>query len=415
HADNYTSEDLLRYLEENHVVSGVLEDEVRRIHEEHLFNQRIKVAKGRQAVNGKDGEIAWEIDLSILEGAELIEKAGRVDHKERHRVIQVVEDQLLARMLDPTEGEAGETITGKELPPTPGKEAKFPAGKNVRISEDGKELYASIRGVICKDGEKYSVSPTYNIQGDVSYQTGNVRLEETVVVSGGVLPEFKIEAGQDIHVTGLVESAFLTAEGSIYCSAGIQGGEKAVLKAKGDVTAKFVNAATIEAGGNITIEGAVTQAKLKAGGKIVLSGDKGVVLGGELEAIKEINVHTAGSDLGVKTRFLVGGPVGDFITQKQDEEKKVAGLKENLKRIQLALVQLNKLRDSGKINEQQNALRMKITRAGLQLQGQIKKKNEEIEAIDKAVDKARKDVVGVIAREKAWPGVFVSILGHQFT
>ncbi|MDP8245029.1 MAG: FapA family protein [Candidatus Hinthialibacter antarcticus] len=414
-SENYTSEDLLRYLEENNVVSGVLDDEVRRIHEERLFNQKVKVAKGRQAKNGEDGYIDWQIDLSVLEGAELAEKGGRVDHKERHHVIEVVEDLLLARLVDPTDGDAGETITGKELAPTPGKPAKLPSGKNVRVSDDGKEMCAAIKGVVCKDGEKYSVSPVYTVQGDVSYETGNVRFEETVMVSGGVLPDFKIEAGQDIHVTGLVESSFLTAEGSIYCTAGIQGGEKAVLKAKGDVTAKFVNATTIEAGGDITIDGAVTQSHLKAGGKITLSGDKGVVLGGELEAVKEINVHTAGSELGVKTRFLVGGPVGEFITQKQDEEKKVAGLKENLKRIQLALVQLNKLRDAGKINEQQNALRMKITRAGLQLQGQIKKKTEEIEVIEKAVEKAKHDIVGVIAREKAWPGVFVNILGHQFT
>lgn len=415
HAENYSPDDLLRYLEENNIVSGVLEDEVRRIHEERLFNQKIKVAKGRQAKNGEDGSVDWLVDLSILEGAALAEKGGRVDHKERHHVIEVVEDLLLARLIEPTGGDAGETITGKELPPTPGKDAKLPAGKNVRVSEDGKEMYASIKGVLCKDGEKYSVSPVYSIQGDVSYETGNVRFDETVMVSGGVLPEFKIEAGQDIHVTGLVESAFLTAAGSIYCTAGIQGGEKAVLKAKGDVAAKFVNATTIEAGGDITIEGAVTQSHLKAGGKITLSSDKGVALGGEFEAVKEINVHTAGSELGVKTRFLVGGPVGEFITKKQDEEKKVVALKENLKRIQLALVQLNKLRDAGKINEQQNALRMKITRAGLQMQGQIKKKMDDIEAIEKSVEKAKHETIGLIAREKAWPGVFVSILGHSMT
>ena len=90
-------------------------------------------------------------------------------------------------------------------------------------------------------------------------------------------------------------------------------------------------------------------------------------------------------------------------------------LKENLKRIQLALVQLNKLRDAGKINEQQNALRMKITRAGLQMQGQIKKKMDDIEAIEKSVEKAKHETIGLIAREKAWPGVFVSILGHSMT
>ncbi len=414
HAENYTSEDLLRYLEENNLVSGVLDSEVRRIHEENLFNQKIKVAKGRQPQNGQDGSVDWKIDLSILEGAQLSEKGGRVDHKERHHVIEVDEDYLLATLVDPTDGEPGETITGKQLPPTPGKPAKLPAGKNLRVTEDGSEMYSAIKGVVCKDGEKYSISPVYTVQGDVSYETGNVRFDETVMVSGGVLPDFKIEAGQDIHVTGLVESSFLTAKGSIYCTAGIQGGEKAVLKAGGDVTAKFVNAATIEAGGDITIEGAVTQSYLKAGGKITL-GDKGVVLGGELDAVKEINVHTAGSDMGVKTRFRVGGPVGDYLEQKQEEEKKVAALKSNLKRIQLALQQMNKLRDAGKITEQQNALRMKVTRAGLQLQGQIKKKAEEIEAIEAAVAKAKKQVVGLIAREKAWPGVFVSILGHSMT
>lgn len=413
--DNYTGDDLLRYLSDNNISSGVLENEVRRIHDETLFNQKIKVAKGRQAQHGKDGYVDWDIDLSILEGAELIEKGGRVDHKERTRVIQVTEGQRIARLVDPTEGEAGENIHGESLPPNPGKEAKFPNGKNTSISEDGKELFATIDGVICKEGEKYAVSPIYTVEGDVNYASGNVRFDETVQVSGGVLADFKIEAGQDIHVNGLIEGAFLTAGGAIHCAAGVQGGEKAILRAEGDITAKFVNHATLIAGGDVIIEGPVTQSHLKAGGKILLSSDKGVALGGTFEAETEINVQSIGSDLGVKTKLFVGNQIGDLNARRQEEEKKIQSLVENYKRIQGAQAQLNKLRDAGKITEEQNALRMKITRAGLQIQGQVKKLKEGVEILEKEVQKAKHDTVGVIAREQAWPGTMITILGLGHT
>ncbi|MGC9329938.1 MAG: DUF342 domain-containing protein, partial [Candidatus Hinthialibacter sp.] len=211
YASFYTPSEIEKYLEENKIVFGVQKSVLEDIFREKMFHESILVAKGRPVRHGKDGYIDWKVDITILDGAKLVERSGRVNWKDQHHILQVEKDELLGRLVEPTEGKAGCTVHGEELPANAGKEAKFPAGKGVYIPENGNELYAELTGVVCREGEKISVSPTYTVQGDVSYEVGNVHYRETVIVAGNVLSDFQVRAGRDIHVNGLVEGALLEA------------------------------------------------------------------------------------------------------------------------------------------------------------------------------------------------------------
>ncbi|MDX9755116.1 MAG: FapA family protein, partial [bacterium] len=313
HAEQYTPEIVLEFLQRNGIkMDHALPEAIQSIFEKNLYNQKVTVAEGMPPIAGEDGSIDWAIDLSILDGSQLVEKKGRINFKDRHHVLQVNEDQLLAQLLPPTDGAYGKTILGEDLAPTPGKPAKFPAGKGIRISEDGTEMTAALSGVVCKDGEKVSISPTYTVQGNVSFKTGNINFDESVIITGEVMTDFKVRAGQDLHISGLVEGAILDVGGNLFIDGGVQGDDKAKIKAGGDITVKFINNATVEANGNIYVNGPITQSTVIAKGKIILDESKGVIQGGYVAADEQILATIIGSELGVKTQIELCRQVSIF-------------------------------------------------------------------------------------------------------
>ncbi|MBN2325955.1 MAG: DUF342 domain-containing protein, partial [Candidatus Omnitrophica bacterium] len=410
----YTPEEIERYLKENNIVFGVQTNVLKDIFREKMFNESILAARGRPVRHGKDGYIDWKVDLSILDGAKLVEQSGRVNWKDQHHILQVEKDELLGRLVEPTEGKEGRTVHGENLPANSGKEAKFPAGKGVFVTEDGKEMYAEITGVVCRDGEKISVSPTYTVQGDVSYDIGNINYKETVVIAGNVLPDFEIRAGQDIHVNGLVEGALLEAGGNIYINGGIQGNQKAIVKAQGDVTVKFINNARVEACRDVIVNGAITNSEVSAGCRVQVKGAKAVIVGGAVNAEKSISASVIGSNLGAKTRLELGAGLKRKMMHRTEQAKKLQEILANYKKLQQAANSLNKLRDAGLLNQEQTALRLKIIRSGLQLQTQIKQMQEEQNVLQEEIEASRKDMKGVAVKEIAWPGAQITILEHQY-
>ena len=411
HSEYYKAEDIARYLRVQKFKDSIDKEAIEKIFEKHLFNQSIKAVKGTPPENGKDGYVNWNINLSILEGAELVERGGQVNWKDSHHVLHVQADQLLARLIPPTNGINGKDIYGEPLYPKPGKPAKFPAGKGMRISEDGQELYAEISGAISRDGERYSVNPIYTVEGNVDLKTGNIKYDETVVVTGDVLSDFIVHAGQDIHVNGLVEGAELITDGNIYINGGVQGEEKAVIKAAGEIVVKFLNnAAEVEAGGDITVKGPITNSIVKSKGSIKVEGNKSVILGGHVSSEREISADVLGSEIGVSTLLELGADLGLIADRYKEEEKKVESLKANHEKLQKTTAVLNALRDKGKIKPEQEETRLKIVRASMQLQGQLKKGLAEIKVFHEQIEVARKMQKGITARKEAWPGVTIQIM-----
>ena len=380
YAHHYTPEDLQRYLDENNVKHGIDGESLRRILDEQLYNQPIKVAFGTEPAHGNDGHVEWEVDLSILEGAHLKEKGARVDYKEKHHVLPIKENQPLARLIPATEGTSGTNVHGEPINASRGKDAKFPAGKGMRLSEAGEQLFAAMSGVLCREGEKYSVSSTYDVQGDVNYKSGNVNYEGTVLIRGGVLSDFKVIVGQDLHIEGLVEGATIVANGNIYITGGIQGDQKASIRAGGDIFVKFIQNATVQAGGDIVVQNAITQSLVQAHKKVIVEGPKGVIVGGHVIAEHEISTAFLGAEIGTKTLITLGKELQTLIELQHEREIKAKTFQENEKKLLQAANQLNRLRDQGKLPASHEPMRLKLTRGLMQLKGKEQNLQKEMKA-----------------------------------
>ena len=148
---------------------------------------------------------------------------GRVDYYDLGLIQNVSAGQVLCVLTPPTEGTPGYTVKGDIVKPKPGKPAPVVPGPNTMLSTDGLQIISKINGQFEFDGKKVIVNETYTLNQDVDTSTGNIKVAGNLVVRGMVTSGFKIEAGGYISVTGVVESATVTAGKDVSLQGGANG------------------------------------------------------------------------------------------------------------------------------------------------------------------------------------------------
>jgi len=106
-------------------------------------------------------------------------------------------------------------------------------------------------------------------------------------------------------VNGVVEGATLISGGNIVLKRGVQGMSKGYLEAKYDIVTKFIESATMKAGGTINT-GSSLHSDLNAGDKVIVSGKKGFLIGGTISAGKRIEASVFGNKMNTATTLKVG-------------------------------------------------------------------------------------------------------------
>ena len=271
-----------------------------------------EVAAGMPVINGSDARIEYlykkeDPSQEVQPG----NGEGRIDYRAAHRIDNVAKGSLLARKIPVTIGQSGKTVTGVEIHAAEGKDINLIANKGVLINPaNPNEYMADTEGqVIVKDG-KISVQSIYEINGDVNLSTGNIEFVGTVIIKGDVKDGFKVNAGEDIIVNGVVEGADLKAGGNIVVNGGVSGNDKAHIICKGNAEIKYIRNATVQVGGNLSLSQAIMHSKVSCEGKIVISGQKGTIVGGQTIAGLEIEAALIGSNFGTQTELIVGEMVG---------------------------------------------------------------------------------------------------------
>lgn len=279
----------------------------------------ILIASGKPPVPGENGRFECLVPAK-KERSPRLDEHGLADFRELGEILAVHAGEELMRLIPPTDGVPGETVTGKVIPVKPGKKIKFASKLEGAAYEpsDTNLLIAAVPGcpVVSKDG--VSVEPIYTVK-DVDLHTGNITFIGTVQVSGDVHANMSIKASGDIYVDGTVESAMLEAGGDVVVKGGIIGGSElqagsdgkfhAAIKCTGSCTARFVQNAHISAENGIFIHDLAMLSELTAGHQIVVGDNrshKGDIIGGTASATMLVKAQNIGSPAALKTVVAVG-------------------------------------------------------------------------------------------------------------
>lgn len=268
------------------------------------FCRDIPIAKGTPVVQGKDAQIVYKFETAPTAKPKLLED-GSVDFHELNLFTSVKQGDLLAELIPEVQGQEGKDVYGKPVPPVRVKPGVLKHGRNIRMSEDKTKIYSEVDGDVKLEIDTVFVSNTYSVPADVDTSTGDIHYNGNVYVTGNVRSGFTIEASGDIEVNGVVEGARLISGGNIVLKRGVQGMSKGYLEAKNDIVTKFIESATMKAGGTINT-GSSLHSDLIAGDKVIVSGKKGFLIGGTISAGKRIEASVFGNKMNTATTLKVG-------------------------------------------------------------------------------------------------------------
>ncbi|QFI56098.1 DUF342 domain-containing protein [Aeromonas simiae] len=288
----------------------------------------LPIAEGRPPRHGSDGFLEPLVETlaeRVLRPREL--DNGRVDLRDLGTLATVQADTPLLRRHPATAGEPGVDVHGHVIPAKPGKEVTMTAGEGTVLADDTTLLLAQRAGMPRHQPGGMAVDDLLTLK-NVDAKHGHVEFNGSLVISGDVQPGMRVQAGGDIVIGGFVEAASVRAGGNLTIKHGAIGhhnrqGEpfNCCLTAGGNLTLAFAQYASLEAELDVHIHNQISHCYCRAGYHLLV-GDpalhKGTLLGGLNIAGESIQAAIIGAQAANQTTLQVLG--GVFALRSQEQE-----------------------------------------------------------------------------------------------
>ena len=350
--------EIMRHLRHHDVKQGIKKDIIKKIVKNKVFDRPVVVAEGRPAKNGDDGWYQYYFRRELKRKPKVLEN-GTVDYKSMELFESVKRNQLVAEYHSSTAGAFGFDVLGNVVAPKRGKDLPPLRGQGFVMSEDKKKYYSSLDGIIEVNDEnrELTIRNLYTVTGNVDVSVGDIDFDGDVDIMGNVDPGFSVTAAGNIMIGGNCEGA------------------KIVVKAQG---------------------------------KLLVQGRKGVIIGGYICAKQGVSCYGIGNVAEVKTVLEVGIDKEDMMSY-QELTKKIAKVDAQLKSCETALY---KFMEQPVRDEKITALCDKLTKA-IYTEKQEKKdllKKREEKMAQMTVQKAAK----VEVKGRVYPGTLLYISSDPF-
>ncbi|MFC1562977.1 flagellar assembly protein A [candidate division KSB1 bacterium] len=408
---DFTSEDLKKFLGDNKIVFGIKGDEIEKIFQEEKFGQRILIAEGKRVVDGKDGEIKYYFKTEVKPTAD---EQGNVNFKELSLIQNVEKGAKLAEVIPPQKGIEGCNIFGAKIPPKEGLPTVLPTGKNANPDPNKPNIIiAEIDGNVKLKGKNIEVDPVFIVKENVDFSTGNIDYIGSVIVNGDVKSGFSVKAKDNVQVNGVVEDTTIEAGGDVLLKTGFIGDGDGKIISQGNVMVKFCENENIVCEGDVLIGDYVMHSNIQTRGNLIVTEQKGLILGGEIYALKGIEAKTIGNESYTPTSLFVG--VDKEITNKIKEKKTyLAKNIENRGEIEKTLESFSQKKLIKKtLSEDKNSLLEKLNKTKEKLEEDEKNIVTEIEELEKKLDEFKNAIVKII--DVVYPGTSITISNKHIT
>ena len=405
-----TMDKVSRVLEEKKVIKGIdssaLSDALLQAKEGEAV-EKVEIAAGNPPVESSDsGKIKFHVQLASGDKVK-IDKSGQADFRTHDDITAVEENQLIAEI--PAAGAAskagwnisGETVEGKKK-----EDVELQVGDNIRREEkeDGTVLlYSEKSGELEYDGKSIGVHVHHRVKGDVDMHTGNIKFPGTVEISGNVQRGFYVMAGGDVLINGTVEGALISAGNSIKIAQGVVGGNKAVIRAKRDIEAMFVEEGTMLSVGDIKLKNNCLRCQVKCNGVLYITADKGSLIGGKVFSKHGLEAQNLGNEKGTHTVISFGQ---DYLVADQIEqhEKEIDRLKEQITSLDM---EMKRFEEQGLKNKLEKVRREKLKNLKI-----IEKRSMRLFTLRERYEEHFKSQI--VVRGTLYPGVVIESHGRFY-
>jgi uncharacterized protein (DUF342 family) len=210
--------------------------------------------------------------------------------------------QFIAEIAFKIPGTSGIDIFGATAKFADDSKVKVVMGEGVVEKSPG-NFYAIWDGTPACEGLKISVAKGLVHKGDVNLATGNIVFDGPIQITGSIDAGATVESTGDLNVLGSIGAAQIYCRGSLTVAGGINTGTKGLVKAKGLISAKFVENSRLFSGANITITGAATNSEISASGIMTAKN----IIGCELQLTGNLVCQNIGKEGARATTVHLGG------------------------------------------------------------------------------------------------------------
>lgn len=381
------------------ITTNIDESNIKRVIKERLYDLQVCVAIATPPKKGKNGYINFRFDKEHKLKPRQNE-FGIADYRELNAIVPIHKNEIIADIVPPEEGVPGVDIYGKEIPAEPGEAPKVSLGKNTLVTTDGSKIVAACDGHIVFGNGCFQVENAVTIKTDLDISVGNISFFGDVHIKGNVMEGFSVNAGKNVKIDGSVFGGEITAGGDVTIVGGCINSK---LNCEGSADVGFCENAEIFVKGDL-VSKQFAFCNVFCYGGVTAKGTHGVISGGKVTSMHDVNAGIIGSEKYTATEVYIGdGSV--LYTRKREAE---ADLKESARIFDAAIKNLTflkqrKVAQGGEMTEvQQRAFRTETQNKLFHSmrKNELQKLIEQLDEDIKNKDTLSAKVTGVI-----YPGV----------
>ncbi len=299
-----TEEDIYRDLENRGISIGIKRDAITNMISQRRMNEKILIAEGTPAEKGKDGWFEFFVRLDLPRIPAPLPDGG-VDYVNIEAFEMVDEGEKIAVYHRAEKGHDGQNVFGEVIHANNGLEKNPLKGVGFTIAEDGITYLSRMNGKFEFVNGRIIISNMIVVREDVTAVTGKLEVDGSVYVIGSVYSGGYIKATGDIIIEHNVETGRLIAGGNVMIKKGSCSKNDCFIEADGEVSGSFFEAANINAGGNVKAN-YIMNSNINTLGKVIVSGSKGMLLGGRICAVRGVDTYNLGNSSHLRTVLEIG-------------------------------------------------------------------------------------------------------------
>lgn len=299
-----TKEDIYRDLDRREITYGIKAEAISDLIEKKRMNEKILIAEGIPAKKGKDGWFEFFVRLDLPRIPAPLPDGG-VDYVNIEAFEMVDKGEKIAVYHRAEKGRDGKNIYGEVIYGENGTEQKPLRGVGFEIAPDGVTYLSKMNGKFEYLNGRIMITNMLVVREDVTSVTGKLEVDGSVYVIGSIYSGGYIKASGDIIIEHNVETGRLIAGGNVMIKKGSCSRHDCFIDAGGEVSGSFFEAANINARGNVKAN-YIMNSNINTMGRVIVSGSKGVLLGGRICAVKGVDTYNLGNSAHLKTHLDVG-------------------------------------------------------------------------------------------------------------
>lgn len=359
-------------------------------------------------IPGEDGYYEYLFDTQKTGGLRFTDN-GAVDFLNSYQYANCSVRDIIAIYHEATEGKNGISADGKVIKAVRGKEKHILSGKGVYYDEKYKAYVASTEGWIFLDEDEDVLEIKQAVKLDeINPSMGRIVMSENLEVLGNIAAGSKLVLDGNLIVDGHVESASITCSGTIFIRGGINGNGIAMIDTQKSLICSYIENCAVSAKGDV-IADYILSSRVECLGTVTAFGNRGSIIGSEINALKGITCIKAGNEAKIPTRL-------NIVFSDEDDRKAILLDNERDKasrELHTFLLTREKFKAKHSVEFRNN------NKDFIKLENAIYTKNLEIQNIDEEIRKLNENRIKksdskITVIEKVYDGVVLSIDWHQY-